>query len=315
MTTLTTVSAAGVLEERVSQLAEPVRQKYRMLEDDRHDASDAVDGTARRLEAAREPTYRARLAATAAADKDRHNMDRIARQRHSGRPEPPSPEVEATAARLAQALDVERARRAAHDEAVHRFSVAQRLLAGVQDLLHRTDATALPPILLTRRRTPTTPTDVGADLAHLRDGIAEVVREREALARAPVSHVEAAARLDDFLDGAARQFDPATSYFTAPSYTAPSLDDLLPYKLFVLLAALPEVRAAFHEKLAKAYEKQVASVPSKDRPARAADLASRLRQLELQEELLVLEAEQAGHVIQRRPDADPLVVLTSVLAQ
>src|SRR5262249_19233394 len=137
----------------------------------------------------------------------------------------------------------------------------------------------------------------------------------QALDAAPVPLAEAAARLDDFLDRAARQWDPVTAYFTAPSYTPPSLDDLLPYKLLTLLAALPEVRAAFHARLCSAYERLPASVATAERPARAAELANRQRQLELQEEHLILEAEQAGHMIARRPDADPLVVLTSVLAE
>jgi hypothetical protein len=314
MQTMTTVlSGDNLLEERISQLAEPVRQKYRMLEADRHDASDAVNGTQRRWEEAREPLMRARIAAESADNADKHNMDRIARERHSGKPEPPSLVAQRATATLAHAEELERARREAREVATERFAAAQGALASVQDLIRTTDAAALPPILLTRRRTP--PTDMGADLARVRDGIAEVAAERAAFNRTPVPHGEAAARLDDFLDGAARQFDPAMSYFTAVSYAAPSLDDLLPYKLFVLLAALPEVRAAFHAKLAKAYETPSASVPTKDRPALAARLDERLRQLELAEEQIVLEGALAGHTIQRRPDASALIVLTSVLAE
>ena len=65
----------------------------------------------------------------------------------------------------------------------------------------------------------------------------------------------------------------------------------------------------------KAYETPSASVPTKDRPALAARLDERLRQLELAEEQIVLEGALAGHTIQRRPDASALIVLTSVLAE
>jgi hypothetical protein len=310
---MTLVSADSVLEDRIAQLNPAVRAKYRVLERERDDFSDAVDGAQRRWEQAREPAYRARIAATAAAERDAHDMGRIARQRKSGKPEPPSPEAAATAARLAQAEEVERARRAAHDDASQRFSTAQKLFAACQALVRSTDNPAqLAPILLTRKAKK--PSDVAADLPRLRDGIVQVTAERAALDRAPVPLVEASRRLDDLLDGLAAQWDPPVSAFTRPDFQMPSPEELWPYKPTALAANLPEWRNAYHARLTAAYATQPASVATADRPARAADLVNRQRQLELAEEQILLEAEQAGHSIQRRPDADPLVVLCAVLS-
>jgi len=200
------------------------------------------------------------------------------------------------------------------DEAVARFNAAQQLVAACQDMIRATDPAELPPILLTRGQSKTT-REAAVNLARLRGDIAKIGGELQALAAAPVPLAEAAARLDDFLDGAARQWDPATGYFTATSYTAPSLDDLLPYKLLPLLAALPEVRAAFHARVAAAYPKLPASVPSKDRAAFRAQLLDRRRQLELAEEQIVLEGALAGVTIPRRADASADVVVRAVLAE
>jgi hypothetical protein len=314
MTTLALTSADSILEDRLAQLDPAVREKYRSLEQDRHDASDAVDGTQRRWEEAREPAYRARIAATAAADKDKHDMGRIARGRHTGKPEPPSPAAETSAARLTQAEELERARREARDDAVQRFTVAQRILAGVQEVIRTTDAAALQPIR-PPRGTPTKGTDVGAEIDRLRVDIGKVVAERTALAVAPVPLAEAAQRLDDHLDGLAAQWEPPVGDYVRPVYAPSGADSFSPYKPIVLLANLAPMRDALHARLRSVYERQPASVPSADRPARAADLATRQRQLELAEEQLILEAEQAGHLIARRPDADPRVVLTAVLAE
>jgi hypothetical protein len=303
------VNADSVLEDKIAQLDPSVRAKFRMLEADRNDASDAVDGTQRRWEESRDPLQHARYAASAAQAADRQNI-----WRRQGGKQPPSPAVEASAARVKQAEELEGARREARDDAVQRFTVAQRLLASVQDLIRRTDVTELPAILLTPRSTPTKPADVAADLTRVRDGIAQVVLERTALDRAPVPLVEASRRLDDLLDGLATQWDPPVGDFTRPAFTPPSPDSLFPYKPIVLLANLAPLRDALHARLKAAYATQPASVPSADRPARAAELANRQRRLEVAEEHAILAAAQAGHVIQRRPDADPLVVLTAVLS-
>jgi hypothetical protein len=313
MTTLALTSADGVLEAGVSRLPPPVQRKYRRLEDERHDAYDAAQGAARRWEEARDARSRAQYAATMAASADQHSIERANHRRLFGKPAPPSPEAEATAARLAQATEFEETRRRSRDEADATFAAAQQLLSGCQNLIRNTDATQLAPIML-----PTAPPswDVTTDLAHVRTQIEAVHVESAALNTAPVPAVEAAARLDDYLAGLAQQWAPPVAMdFTRADYRPPSPDDYTPHRAIVLLAALPCVRAALHERLQAAYERLPASVPSADRPARAADLATRQRQLELAEEQLILEAEQAGHLIARRPDADPRVVLTSLLAE
>jgi len=58
-----------------------------------------------------------------------------------------------------------------------------------------------------------------------------------------------------------------------------------------------------------------APVPVVEYAATLATLADRRRQAEVLEEQLVLEAAESGMAIARRPDADPVVVLTTVLAE
>jgi hypothetical protein len=311
------VNADSVLADRLAQLAPAVQAKFRHLDDARNDLSDAVDGTQRRWEEAREPLMRARIAATSAAEADKHDMGRLARQRHTGRPEPPSHEAQATAARLAQAEDGERARRAARDDALQRFTVAQQLLAGCQALIRSTDPAQLAPILLTRGGTPKKSGDVAAELDRLRAGIAQVAAERTALDRAPVTHEEASRRLDSYLDVMAREWTPTVATdFAQPAFHMPSPDDYgFPHKAIFLLANLPEVRAALHARLRSAYERLPASVPTAERPARVADLDARQRQFELAEERIVLEAALAGHAIPRRADASPRIVLCATLSE
>jgi hypothetical protein len=314
MQTMAVVNADRLLEDRIAELDPAVRAKYRALEQDRHDASDAVDGTQRRWEESREPLMRARIAAESADNADRHDMGRIARQRHSGKPEPPSLVAQRATAALAHAEELERTRREAREVATHRFTVAQQLLAGVQDLLRRTDATALPAIMLTRRSPPAKATDVGAEIDRLRADVAKVVAERSALAVAPVPFNEAEKRLDDHLDALAAQWEPPVGDYMRPAFQPPSGDSYAPYKPIVLLANLAPLRDALHARLKAAYATLSASVPSADRSARVTDLANRQRQLELAEEYLVLESALAGAPIARRADADAAVVLCAVLS-
>src|SRR5262249_20792584 len=172
-------------------------------------------------------------------------------------------------------------------------------------LLRSSDPTQLAAVVV-ERRGPKAPRDAAVDLERVRAEIAKVAAEHQALDAAPVPLAGAAAELGGFLAGARRRRGPGRSYFTAPNHTAPSIDDLLPYKIFPLLAALPEVRAAFHARVAAAYPKLPASVPTKDRAALRAQLLDRRRQLEVAEEQLVLEAAESGMAIARRPDADPV---------
>jgi hypothetical protein len=313
MTTMAVVNADTVLDERVSQLPEQIRGKYRALERERDDSSDGVNGAQQRWEQAREPLMRARIDAQATANADRYDMGRIARQRHSGKPEPPSPAAETSAARLTHAEELERARREARDAAIARFTVAQRILAGVQEVIRTTDAAALQPIR-PPRGTPTKGTDVGAEIARLRVDIGKVVAERTALAVAPVPLAEAAQRLDDHLDGLAAQWDPPVSDYTRPAFQ-PSSDGLVPYKLIVLLANLAPLRDALHGRLKETYATLPASVPLAERPAAYADLDHRLHHLEQQEEGLILESALAGATLLRRADASPAIVLCCVLAE
>jgi hypothetical protein len=80
-------------------------------------------------------------------------------------------------------------------------------------------------------------------------------------------------------------------------------------------ALVPEIRAAYHAAAERAYARPgtPAPVPVVEYAARLATLAERRRQLEIAEEQIVLEAAESDMTIARRPDADPVIVLTTVL--
>jgi hypothetical protein len=306
------ISRETVLEAQVAKLPTAVLQKFHRLQEERDAHEAAYTAAFAAWQLAHKQLGVAQADAAVAADADRRNLHRLAQERHAGTPLPPGDRAAATAAMLAHCQEREGSRRKARDESEARLMATNQLVAACSDLIRRTaDPAQLTPIVLTPGRAKTARE---VDVARVRGDIAKIAAELQALDAAPVPAAEAAARLDDFLNEAARQFDPATSYFTAASYTAPSLDDLLPYKLLTLLAALPEVRAAFHARVAAAYPKLPAAVPTKDRAALRAQVVDRRRQLELAEEQIILEAEAAGYTIPRRPDADRDVVLRAVLA-
>jgi hypothetical protein len=80
-----------------------------------------------------------------------------------------------------------------------------------------------------------------------------------------------------------------------------------------LISNLSDFRELLHERLYAAYQRTGQPVPDADRPALAAKLLERRRQLERQEEILILMGERLGLQIDRRADADALIVLTGAL--
>jgi len=264
----------------------------------------------------------AEAAAVAAQDVDRRDIDRFNRARQSGTPEAPSPRAAAAQTTLDRARDREGSRRRGREASEAAWQVADRLLAAVRELLRTSDDPAgrrAPELLLpivVERRGPKSPPDVAVDLERVRALIAAVTEERTALAVAPVPFDEATTRLDEWIDDLAQQWQPPLAIeFAAPDYRPPSADAFWPFKPFMLLAALTPVRDLLRERLMAAYAQLPGSVPSAERQALAADLATRQRQLELQEEHLILEAAENGMAIARRPDADAAVVLCVVLAE
>lgn len=93
----------------------------------------------------------------------------------------------------------------------------------------------------------------------------------------------------------------------------PGLEEFLPGRLVPLLAALESWGDVLRDRLATLYTTLPAVVSSTERPALAASLAERRRALEVEEEALVLTAAAQGIQLARRPDADPVVVLTTIL--
>ncbi|MFW5453525.1 hypothetical protein [Thioalkalivibrio sulfidiphilus] len=150
----------------------------------------------------------------------------------------------------------------------------------------------------------------------VRRQIAETRREREALAVAPLTRGEVAARVDAWLDSEARR---ARLDLVAGDFSAPGRGPGHPFRVPVrageqrsadlgpVLAALfsDQVKAAILDALPADAD----AIPMADRPGRLAELDARVRELEAEEERLIEEAEAAGVEITRRPDASPEAIL------
>jgi hypothetical protein len=308
------ITDATRFEELVATLPAPVAQKYRDLEEQRDAAHGALVAALTRAQDAHRDLVSAQAAATIAQDTDKRDVDRFNRQRQSGAPEPPSPRAVAALAALDRARDREGSRRQARDEAQAAWEVADRLLAAVHGVLGaNADPSLLVPVVV-ERRGPKAPREAAVELERVRGAIATIAAELQALDAAPVPLAEAAARLDDYLDGLAQQWEPPVAIdFAGAAYRPPAPETYWPYRPIVLLAALAPLRAALHARLTAAYATLPAAVATADRAPLRARLLDRRRQAELVEEGIVLEAELAGITIRRREDASPDVVLRAVL--
>jgi hypothetical protein len=312
--TFAVVTDASLFEELIARLPEPVARKYRDLEDQRDRLHGSLVAALTTWQDAHRELTSAQAAAAIAQDADRRDVDRFNRARQSGRPEPPSPRAAAATAALDRARDREGSRRKAREESEAAWQVADRLLTAVRELLRAGDPALLVPVAVERRGAKT-PREAAGDLERVRRDIATIAAELQALDAAPVLLAEAAARLDDYLDGLAQQWDPPVAIdFAGAAYHPPAPDTYWPYRPIVLLAALAPLRAALHARLKAAYATLPAAVATMERPARRARLLDRRRQAELVEEGIVLEAALAGITIRRREDASPDVVLRAVLA-
>jgi hypothetical protein len=311
------ISTASLFEELVARLPAPVGAKYRDLEDER----DRLHGALVAAQTTWQETHRALTSAQATAavtaDADKRDIDRFNRARQSGTPEPPSPRAAAAQAALAHARDREASRRRGRDESQAAFEASDRLLTAVRELLRTTADPALLVPVLVERHGPKTPRDAAADLERMRASISDVTAELRAVEQAPVPPDVCAARIDARFAELVAQWEPPATDFMARDYRPPGHDQLVPYRVMAYFAQLPEIRAAFHAAAARAYARPgtPAPVPVVEHAARLAALADKRRRAEVLEEQLVLEAAEAGMAIARRPDADPRVVLTTVLAE
>jgi hypothetical protein len=310
------VSTASLFEELVARLPAPVAAKYRDLEDARDRLHGALVAAQTTWQDAQRELTSAQASATIAQDTDKRDVDRFNRTLQSGTPEPPSPRAAAALAAFERARDREASRRRGRDESQAAFEASDRLLTAVRELLRTTADPALLVPVPVERHGPKTPRDAAADLERVRVSISDVTAELRTVEQAPVPPDVCAARIEARFAELVAQWEPPVSDFMARDYRPPGNDQLIPYRLMAYFALVPEIRAAYHAAAERAYSRPgtPAPVPVVEYGARLAMLADRRRQAEVAEEALLLEAAASGMAIARRPDADPLVVLTTVLA-
>lgn len=307
------VTSASRLEERIAALPPLVSAKYRRLEEQRDTLHGGVLVAMERWQDAKRELTAAEAVATAAQDGDRRDVDRFNRQRQSGTPEPPSPRCAAALAARDRARDREASRRLAKEQSEAAWTAADRVLSAIQKLLRATsDPAELLPVLVERHGLRS-PGDASIDLERVRAGIAGVSAELTALTAAPVTLPEAAPRLTAWLEDVFSQLNWPLVDFTRRGYRPPTIDEMTPYKAVTLLAGVPQVREIAHAGLKAIHATLPTSVSDADYPAAHARLVERRRQLELEEERIVLEAEVSGITIRRREGASPDVVLRVVL--
>jgi hypothetical protein len=310
------VSPSSLFEELVDKLPPLVAAKYRMLEERRDMLHGALLTAQATWQDANRELVSAQAVATAAQDGDRRDVDRFNRARQSGTPEPPSPRAAAALTALDRARDREASRRRARDESQGAFEVADRLLTAVRELLRTTDPALLVPVVV-ERRGPQAPREAADELEVVRASISAVTAELRAVEQAPVPPEVTAERVDARFAELAADWEPPISAFMARNYRPPGHDELLPYRLMAFFALVPEIRAAYHAAAARAYARPEAPSPVAivAYASTLGALADRRRQAEVLEEQLVLEAAARGMAIARRAEADPVVVLTTVLAE
>jgi len=228
-------------------------------------------------------------------------------------PRPTEPGARVRAA--AVAVDQARERAALRSAELDRVQRAAAAAGAVRDAVEKTITSTAPDQLAPVMRTPVSLEDIPADLERLRNAIADVEREQQAIAAAPVPFEEASGRLDAWLDQMASQYDPPVLSFVGAQYVPPGFDAFAPYRMVPLFASLPAWRAVLHDRLKQAYTAQPASVPSGERLVRSVELAKRRRELETEEELIVLQAERLQLHLDRRAQADPIVVATTLLGE
>jgi hypothetical protein len=166
---------------------------------------------------------------------------------------------------------------------------------------------------------------IESELADLRERIAETNERLATLEDAPVPKSEYQQRVSQWIDRQAANF--------RPEYAVSPLRDVRPRFDEVELGLLPVRGSNTGESIASAdagplvcwlmgdaikakLAETIANAdlpegpPSAERPALRRKLEAELRELELREEALIVDAEAAGFSIPRRPDADAAVILS-----
>jgi hypothetical protein len=144
------------------------------------------------------------------------------------------------------------------------------------------------------------------ELDTIRDRIAELKVEAQAIESAPLSLDEAVADLELWLDHMADHRQMNVGMHLSPYGRAiwPKLDV---EELFVTLR--PMIRAVRLEAIQREISGRLPGLPQEERAARLKEIDQQLLALEMSEEAMIEEAEAAGIRIARRVDADPRAVL------
>jgi hypothetical protein len=156
-------------------------------------------------------------------------------------------------------------------------------------------------------------TQAQAELARIRDEIAQVKIEIEETERRPVSQVEAEARIDrtisTFADRARRELP--YGYFLAPSVGSPEYlrkSNCTPIELLALIAP-NQLRATLLAGVGQAAASLPDGIEAADRIKTIAELHARLMELERAEVEQLWAVEDAGMNASWRSDLSPVLVL------
>lgn len=155
-------------------------------------------------------------------------------------------------------------------------------------------------------------------VAKLREEVPVLRRQIEQLDDAKLSKAEALRRVDEFLQSLRERHDLPAYSFTEPGSTFPRLvqcesfansretaDAVESLLAWLFPTVLREVLAA---RIEEAYV-DGDGIDATQRQAKLASARKKLLDLEIEEERLILRAEEAGLTIHRRHDADPRALL------
>lgn len=169
------------------------------------------------------------------------------------------------------------------------------------------------------------PVNLGAEVARVRAGIADLKQAIRRLDSAPMPLEEAKRRVDEALDRMADKYDLQGRIGRAFSPTGHppagelfrQWDSLVPGNDSAVTDLGPVLAALFHdlirERLHGLLEKQAATMEAgpapEERRKQRADLERRLFEAEVEEERLIERAEAEGIEIYRRADVNPAAVI------
>lgn len=154
--------------------------------------------------------------------------------------------------------------------------------------------------------------DLAQQVERLRGEIARIKRERADVEAAPLSRIEAIARLDEWMG--AYEVRPNVMAFVSRDpnrhYLVNGAGDIERAVDGALIAFLGErMRDRYIVEIDAELARLAKSVSAEEAAKRDADLAQRQWQLELEEERIICRAGEAGVTIARRREADPRAIL------